>query len=290
MRAVYNAAMANELFDIDPLEVSLVDRGANKRRILVRKRDDEGETMGIEKAALSEDQLGAVAAVQAELDGGDAATDDQRAAAAAILGTVAELGGLYPAPEEAEEAAEEVEAAEPEPEPEAVEAADEPADDAVEMMDDEDEDEGAITMAKRDVEFAKQAAELVEVRKALQVETDRRLVAEHVQKCADWPNLFAAAVAGPILKSIHDKLDDTEFAWVELRLTESQEFAKAAGLFGELGTTGAPDETADPGAQLNAIAKRYHADGKAETFAKAYTLAMNENPNLVTEIHYKQGK
>ena len=150
MRAVYNAAMANELIDIDPLEVSLVDRGANKRRILVRKRDDEGETMGIEKAALSEDQLGAVAAVQAELDGGDAATDDQRAAAAAILGTVAELGGLYPAPEEAEEAAEEVEAAEPEPEPEAVEAADEPADDAVEMMDDEDAAEGAITMAKLD--------------------------------------------------------------------------------------------------------------------------------------------
>jgi len=210
--------MPNELFDIDPLEVSLVDRGANKRRILVRKRDDEGETMEIEKMALSEDQLGAVAAVQAELDGGDAATDDQRAAAAEILGTVAEHGGLYPAPEEAEEAAEEVEAAEPEPEPEpepeAVEAADEPADDAVEMMDDEDEDEGAITMAKRDVEFAKQAAELVEVRKALQVETDRRLVAEHVQKCGDWPNLFAAAVAGPILKSIHDKLDDIEFAWV----------------------------------------------------------------------------
>jgi len=41
---------------------------------------------------------------------------------------------------------------------------------------------------------------------------------------------------------------------------------------------------------LNAIAKRYHAEGKAETFAKAYTLAMNENPNLVTEIHYSKGK
>ena len=280
--------MPTELFDIDPLEVSLVDRGANKRRILVRKRDDEGDTMGIEKMALSEDQLGAAAAVLGELGGGDAATDDQRAAAAEILGTVVELGGLYPAPEEAEEAveeeaadeeaAEEIEAADDEPEPEEIEAAD------------EDED-GAITMAKRDVEFAKQAAELVEVRKALQLERDRRLVAEHVQKCADWPNLFSAAVAGPILKSIHDKLDAAEYDFVEQCLTESQEFAKAAGLFGEVGTTGAPDETADPGAQLNAIAKRYHAEGKAETFAKAYTLAMNENPNLVTEIHYsKQGK
>lgn len=286
--------MANELFDIDPLEVSLVDRGANKRRILVRKRDDEGDTMGIEKMALSEDQLGAVAAVLGELGGGDAATDDQRAAAAEILGTVIELGGLYPAPEEAaEEVAaaesddepEEVEAADPEDEPEEVAAAEHEDDD-----EDEDEDKGAITMTKR--KFAKVAAELVAVRKALQVETDRRLVAEHVQKCADWPNLFAAAAAGPILKSIHDKIDDAEFAWVEQCLTESQEFAKAAGLFGEVGTTGAPDEVGDPGAQLNAIAKRYHDGGKAPTFAKAYTLAMDEFPHLVTEIHStsNQGK
>jgi hypothetical protein len=282
--------MANELFDIDPLEVSLVDRGANKRRILVRKRDDEGDTMGIEKMALSEDQLGAVAAVLGELGGGDAATDDQRAAAAEILGTVIELGGLYPAPEEA---AEEVAAAESDDEPEEVEAAeheDEPEEVAAAEHEDDDEDEdkdkGAITMAKR--KFAKVAAELVAVRKALQVETDRRLVAEHVQKCADWPNLFAAAAAGPILKSIHDKLDAAEYGFVEQCLTESQEFAKAAGLFGEVGTTGAPDEVGDPGAQLNAIAKRYHDDGKAATFAKAYTLAMDAFPHLVTEIHSTQ--
>jgi hypothetical protein len=278
--------MANELFDIDPLEVSLVDRGANKRRILVRKRDDEGDTMEIGKMALSEDQLGAVAAVLAELGGGDAATDDHRAAAAEILGTVAEIGGLYPAPEEA---AEEVAAAESDDEPEEVAAAAEDEDEPEEVeAAAEDEEEEAITMTKRDVEFAKQAAELVEVRKALQVETDRRLVAEHIEKARAWPNLFAAAAAGPVLKSIADKLDDAEFAFVEQCLTESQEFAKAAGLFGEVGTTGAPDEVGDPGAQLNAIAKRYHDGGKAPTFAKAYTLAMDEYPHLVTEIHSTQ--
>ena len=264
--------MTNELFDIDPLEVSLVDRGANKRRILVRKRDDEGETMDIEKMALSEDQLGAVAAVLGELGGGDAATDDQRAAAAEILGTVIELGGLYPAPEEAAD----------------LEAADD-TEEAIELADDAvEEEEEAVEMSKRDADlFAKQAAELEEVKKALEVERGGRLVAEHVQKCAtEFPSLFAADTAGPVLKSIHGKLDDAEYDFVLKCLTESEQFAKASNLFGEVGNTGAPEEVAeDASGKLNAIAKRYKAEGKADTFAKCYTLAMNENPQLVTEIH-----
>ena len=279
--------MTNELFDIDPLEVSLVDRGANKRRILVRKRDDEGETMDIEKMALSEDQLGAVAAVLGELGGGDAATDDQRAAAAEILGTVIELGGLYPAPEEAADDAEEVAAAD-DAEAADLEAADD-TEEAIELADDAvEEEEEAVEMSKRDADlFAKQAAELEEVKKALEVERGGRLVAEHVQKCAtEFPSLFAADTAGPVLKSIHGKLDDAEYDFVLKCLTESEQFAKASNLFGEVGNTGAPEEVAeDASGKLNAIAKRYKAEGKADTFAKCYTLAMNENPQLVTEIH-----
>ena len=60
-----------------------------------------------------------------------------------------------------------------------------------------------------------------------------------------------------------------------------------SGLFGEIGNSGAQDEVSDgdASAKLNAIAKRIQTEGKADTFAKAYTLAMDENPNLVTEIH-----
>ncbi len=232
----------------------------------ITKADNEPEevTMAdeahVEKVELSEEEMAAVAAVQTMLGGGDAASADQMAMAKAVLDKVTEAGGVYPKP------------------------------DAVEMAEHPD-DEEEVEMAKKDIPAAVQK-QLETLEKRLEDETvlrknetHLRLTAEHVQKCQSWRNIMKADDAGPILKSIHGKVSDDEYAWIEKQLDSAQQVAKSATIFTELGSLGDGDAGGDANTKLNAIAKRYVDEKKATTFAKAHVMASDEHPDLVREIH-----
>ena len=259
---------ARELYDLGPIEVALVDKGANKRPILVQKREtgdnstDTPETRMAEqitKVEFTDEEAAAVEAVMTMLGGGDAAGDEAMALAAKVLGKAKEIGGLYPKPEEIENA--------------------------------EHVDEEELEMAKRDLpEDVKKAlqegeAKIVLLQKQVQAETDKRLVTEHIQKARDWTNLGKPETVGPILKGIHDEVTAEQWTFLEERFSAAEEVLKTSGIFDEFGGNGGEGGEEDAGGKLNTIAKRLHDEGKATTFAKAYTMAATQNPDLVTEIN-----
>jgi hypothetical protein len=96
-----------------------------------------------------------------------------------------------------------------------------------------------------------------------------------------------AQVFGPILKSAADKLEKAEFDVIYEALKSASAFIKAnSRLTKELGV-GGEDLSADPAAQLDAIAKTYVQKDTKLTYAKAYSIACDNNPQIYAQ-HVRQ--
>jgi len=276
--------MTTALTEIQPIEVSLVDRPANARPILVTKRDGQKADIialaaavgmsdeSVEKineitrkaeAAMADgevakmefdaDQLAALAAAAT-----GEADEAQTEIVTSLLAQIAEAGGIYPKPEAIEQADEEAALAD---------------ETVIEMSD----------VAK--VELAKRDTEIAELRKSFTAERDIRLTAEFVQKAADYTNICEPKTLGPVLKRASESMTDADYQVLTKVLEQSQRIAKASAIFTEIGKKATGGDSSDPADQIEVIAKRLVSEGAASNIFKARAMAQADNPALVRAMN-----
>jgi hypothetical protein len=140
------------------------------------------------------------------------------------------------------------------------------------------------------VEKAALAARVEELEKAANEAKQAEITKSYIEKAAkelkDIPGT-TPQVFGPVLKSAADKLEKAEFEAIYEALKSANAFIKAnSRLTKELGV-GGEDLSADPAAQLDAIAKSYVEKDINLTYAKAYSRACENNPAIYNQ-HVKQ--
>jgi hypothetical protein len=141
----------------------------------------------------------------------------------------------------------------------------------------------AIELEKANIEKAALLAEIAELRKAAAIEKDAKITKEFIAKTATELKSLPAITAdsfGPILKSASFKLTGDEFGAIYAALQAASNFiAQNATLTKELGV-GGEDLSAEPAAQLDAIAKSMVTKDANLTYARAYSLACDANPQI----------
>ena len=161
----------------------------------------------------------------------------------------------------------------------------------------------AVETVSKELELAKQLEseriqkealmkELDELKKAAEVQKEAEITKEFIEKAAvDMKHVptVSAAVFGPVLRQAAKKLEKSEFDAIYNALKASNEFiAKNNQLSKELGV-GGEDLSADPASQLDSIAKSIVQKDSSLTFAKAYQLACERNPQIYAE-HVRQAR
>lgn len=135
----------------------------------------------------------------------------------------------------------------------------------------------------KELEELKKAAEI-----AKQVEITKAFIVKAATELKSVPTVVPE-VFGPVLKAAADKLDKAEFDALYGALVAASNFiAQNASLTKELGV-GGQDLSADPAAQLDSIAKSYVVKDTALTYAKAYSMACDNNPQIYAQ-HVKQAR
>jgi hypothetical protein len=136
------------------------------------------------------------------------------------------------------------------------------------------------------IEKAALMAEVAELRKAAELEKQVKITKEYIQKAAVDMKHIPTVVAdkfGPVLKACAEKLTADEFNAVYGVLKAADAFiAQNSTLTKELGV-GGEDLSADPAAQLDAIAKSYVEKDINLTYAKAYMRACENNPAVYAQ-------
>jgi hypothetical protein len=142
------------------------------------------------------------------------------------------------------------------------------------------------------LEKAAVMAELAELKKEAFIEKEAKITKEFIEKAATElkhiPTLVPANF-GPVLKAASYKLEKSEFDALYGALQAASVFIqKNAMLTKELGV-GGEDLSADPAAQLDALAKSYVSKDAKMTYAKAYELACMNNPAVYAQ-HVRQAR
>lgn len=276
--------MSAILTELDTVEVSLVTRGANRKRFALRKKEGEpvatkkptkkaepGEPSEAARAAVAE-AMKLLHSVEAELPTG-------------MLEAMHEALGI-----EVEEAAAPVEP----PAPPAPTTPEEPAM-ATETKKTEalnDEARALITKAETAAQAATaQAAELkksleaegtkrVELEKQIAVERDERQTREWVAKAEKLSHLpTKAAELGPILKTLHQAAPEATAKLEAVLAGTNEKLSKVLELTKELGHAGEPQATTAWGEIQKAAGELRKVDPKL-TEAQSVTKALELNPKL----------
>jgi hypothetical protein len=271
--------MATDLVDLETLEVSLVKRGANKKRFALAKNegsemkdltaailaapgDIDPQLAEVLKEALSKEAEAVIAdafkmlsAVKDEMSG-------------ELFAKISEALGFGKAEEE------------PEEEPEA--AAEEPAEAAAE---DEPEEEAEKSIEKSAdpevVALFKEHEELKALYKAeLAEKRTKEFIAKAEEQFANIPGATCEAV-GHLLRDLHD-LDQGIADRVESVLKGTQALVENVGVLGESGTRAQAPASGDADARLDTMA-RARVEKTGISYAKAYESVLKENPKLYTE-------
>jgi hypothetical protein len=136
------------------------------------------------------------------------------------------------------------------------------------------------------IEKAALVARIEELEKAANEAKQAEITKAYIEKAAvDFKHVpgVTAQIIGPILKSAADKLEKSEFETLYEALKSASAFIKAnSRLTKELGV-GGEDLSADPASQLDAIAKSYVQKDTKLTYAKAYSLACEHNPQIYAQ-------
>ena len=142
------------------------------------------------------------------------------------------------------------------------------------------------------IEKAALVARIEELEKAANEAKQAEITKAYIEKAAvdlkHVPGVTAQTI-GPILKSAADKLEKSEFETLYEALKAASAFIKTnSRLTKELGV-GGEDLSADPASQLDAIAKSYVQKDAKLTYAKAYSLACDQNPQIYAQ-HVRQAR
>jgi hypothetical protein len=142
------------------------------------------------------------------------------------------------------------------------------------------------------IEKAALVARVEELEKAANEAKQAEITKAYIEKAAvdlkHVPGVTAQTI-GPILKSAADKLEKSEFETLYEALKAASAFIKTnSRLTKELGV-GGEDLSADPAAQLAAIAKSIVQKDTKITYAKAYSIACDQNPQLYAQ-HVRQAR
>ena len=136
------------------------------------------------------------------------------------------------------------------------------------------------------IEKAALVARVEELEKAANEAKQAEITKAYIEKAAkELPHIpgTTAQTFGPILKSAADKLEKAEFEAIYEALKSANAFIKAnSRLTKELGV-GGEDLSADPAAQLDALAKSLVQKDTKITYAKAYALACEQNPQIYAQ-------
>jgi len=274
----------NTLIDLDTVEVSLVDRGANQRVFAIRKAEQmndiikdiidvplEQETEVVEALVskeLTDDArhglIGAMRIVQAY--------KDEAGMREALVALATLLDFEKPEEEETPMAQEDVEM-------------EKSSEDSINMNDIPDEVRAQVeNLWKANEEAVKKAAELEEVLKA---ERDERLTKEFVAKAAEsYGNIpgHTADELGLMVKSLHTHDEEAAKKIEGLLKTVSQVISKSE-LFVEAGVTVQDQGVKDPLNQLDSLAQKHRSENPGVSYAKAYDTVMksDEGRKLYTE-------
>ena len=274
----------NTLIDLDTVEVSLVDRGANQRVFAIRKAEQmndiikdiidvplEQETEVVEALVskeLTDDArhglIGAMRIVQAY--------KDEAGMREALVALATLLDFEKPEEEETPMAQEDVEM-------------EKSSEDSINMNDIPDEVRAQVeNLWKANEEAVKKAAELEEVLKA---ERDERLTKEFVAKAAEnYGNIpgHTADELGLMVKSLHTHDEEAAKKIEGLLKTVSQVISKSE-LFVEAGVTVQDQGVKDPLNQLDSLAQKHCSENPGVSYAKAYDVVMksDEGRKLYTE-------
>lgn len=150
----------------------------------------------------------------------------------------------------------------------------------------------AVELEKANIEKAALMAEIAELRKAAALAKDAEITKSFITKAATELKSLPAVTPeafGPVLKSASYKLDTAEFQAIYAALQAASNFiAQNATLTKELGV-GGEELSAEPAAQLDAIAKSYIAKDAKLNYARAYSLACDANPGIYLQ-HVKNAR
>jgi hypothetical protein len=286
--------MATRLKKVKVNEVSLVTRPAINRQFLLYKSED-----GMEEENMVEEIV--------------TKTEETAPLAQLVTEPVVEVAKeeapvVEPVVEAPVEVAKEEPAPVPEPEPVVEKAKPKVCSECGEEMGEEEGEmhkgcgeKGKIKKEMEDIskqleqeriEKAAIIAELAELRKAAEIAKQVEITKAFIHKAAtelkDVPTMVPETF-GPVLKAAADKLDKAEFDAIYGMLVAASTFInKNATLTKELGV-GGQDLSADPAAQLDSIAKSYVVKDTQLTYAKAYSMACDNNPHIYAQ-HVKQAR
>ena len=285
--------MATDLVDLETLEVSLVKRGANKKRFALAKNEGSEmkdltaailaapgdidpslaevlkEALSKEAEAVIADAFKMLSAVKDEMSG-------------ELFAKISEALGFGKAEEEEEaeeEAAEEAPAAEEAAAEEAPAAEEEP------KAEEEEEEEAEKSIEKSAdpevVALFKEHEELKALYKAeMEEKRTKEFIAKAEEQFANIPGATSEAV-GHLLRDLHD-LDQGIAERVESVLKGTQALVENVGVLGEAGTRAQAPAASDTDARIDTMA-RARVEKTGMSYAKAYESVLKENPKLYTE-------
>jgi hypothetical protein len=309
--------MATRLVDLEALEVSLVDKAANKRRFLLLKNEDgTGSNVEAEGGGEMNDVLKSLLDVpvgnEAELlkqlmHAGQGGPDDlsERAneavkASVRLLAAVREElpEGLCKKVDRFLSKSDEA----PQPEPTPVEAEDTqgvatlvPTPEQLKKKDGKLDFSGVPTdvrpvieaLWKEHEEVTKRAKELEATLKA---ERDQRLLEEFTQKAAGFENLgLNPTKMGPVFKTLSEKAPG-EWETLENLLKAMDERFKQSTLFKEIGTSAATPDVGSTWGQITQMAEQMVSKSEdGLTKEQAITKILEQNPGLYNQYLSERG-
>jgi hypothetical protein len=246
------------LTDLEIDEVSLVEKGANNKKIIFKSFEDSDMTSTNKEETKAEEETISKSAENVE--------------------TV--IKEASPAPADVEKEGEEKRDEEDEKEPEG-----EVSKSLVKKM---AQTEKALENAR--IEKAALAQEVEQIRKALQDELNRRILKEHIEKASvEYVRLGKPDDVGLIMKEASEKLSPEIYG----KLSGLMKTANArieAGLFQEVGKSGfAPGSSVVE--KVRAIAKSYvEKSAGSMTMAQAEARAWADNPDLYMQYQSERHK
>ena len=276
--------MATDLVDLETLEVSLVKRGANKKRFALAKNegsemkdltaailaapgDIDPQLAEVLKEALSKEAEAVIADAFKMLS---AVKDEMSGELFAKISEALGFGKAEEEPEEEPEAAAEEPATE---EPAEAAAEDEPEEEAEKSIEKSADPEVVALFKEHEELKALYKAELAEKR-------TKEFIAKAEEQFANIPGATCEAV-GHLLRDLHD-LDQGIAERVESVLKGTQALVENVGVLGESGTRAQAPASGDADARLDTMA-RARVEKTGISYAKAYESVLKENPKLYTE-------
>lgn len=148
---------------------------------------------------------------------------------------------------------------------------------------DEDQRE-SIAKAEQLVRKANERAEAAET--IAKAERDHRQTQEFIAKARSFTNLpVSAQEFGPVLKRLHETMDEADVAVIEKALSTANE--SVSNYFGEIGKRGDNALLSD---RLESVAKSMTDNDSSLTIEQARSRALEQDPSLYDEFLQDQGR